>query len=217
MPTETPTQTATAESTQTPTATATIAPDPPTPVPRDTSTGIPEVDFVIETMLSNDLEARQALVRFVRLGCTTADGLGAIPKCEDGQAEGTLVDFFPLGGPGEGHSVPASEVARVLDFEAESLYAAYVVSEELPDFVDFPHGTYVLFFTTVSSGESYDVTMILRVDDEGYIVRLDGLAGFPLDWYFQQKVADLLDPPPPEEIFGSEAAEILVYPPVSDQ
>ncbi len=225
MPTETatptatamPTEMATAEPTQTPTATATIAPDPTSPVPRDTRTGIPEIDFVIDTVLSNDLEARQALVRFVTLGCTTAVALGTTPMCENGQAEGTLVDFFPLGGPGEGHSVPASEAGRVLGFEAESLYAAYVVSEDLPDRADFPLGTYALFFTTVSSGQSNNVSVILRVNDEGYIVRLDGLAGMPLDFYFQQKAADLIDPPPQTVMFASEAAEILVYPPETDQ
>ena len=217
MPTETPTEMATAEPTQTPTATATVVPDPPTQVPRDMKTGIPEVDFVIDTILSNDLENRQALVRFVTVGCTTADGLGATPKCENGQAEGTLVDFFPLGGPGEGHSVPASEVGRVMEFEAESLYAAYVVSEDLPDRADFPHGKYALFFTTVSSEESNKESVILRVDDEGYIVRLDGLVGIPLDFYFQQKAADLLDPPPQTVMFASEAAEILVYPPETNE
>jgi len=216
-PTETPTQRATADPTQTATATATIVPDPPMQVPREIKTGIPEVDIVIDTILSNDLDARQALVRFVTAGCTTADGLGVTPKCESGQADGTLLEFFPLGGPGEGHSVPASEVTRILDFEAESLYAAYVVSEDLPDRAEFPHGTYALFFTTVSSGESDNVSVILRVDDEGYIVRLDGLAGMPLDFYFQQKAADLIDPPPQTVIFDSEAAEILVYPPETDQ
>ena len=216
-PTETPTKMATAEPTQAPTATATIVPDPPTQVPRDIKTGIPEVDFVIDTILSNDLDARQPLVRFVTAGCTTAEGLGATPKCESGQAEGTLVDFFPLGGPAEGHSVPASEVGRVLEFEAESLYAAYVVSEDLPDRPEFPHGAYALFFTTVPSGESNNVSVILSVDDEGYIVRLDRLGGIPLDFYFEQKVADLLETPPQDVIFGSEAAEILVYPPETDQ
>jgi hypothetical protein len=216
-PTETPTQIATAEPTQTPTATATVVPDPPTQVPREIKTGIPEVDFVIDTVLSNDLEARQALVRFVTVGCTTADGLGATPTCESGQAEGTLVDFFPLGGPGEGHSVPASEVGRVLEFEAESLYATYVVSEDLPDRAEFPHGTYALFFATVPSGESNMESVILRVDNEGYIVRLDGLAGMPLDFYFQQMAADLIEAPPETVIFASEADEILVYPPETDQ
>jgi hypothetical protein len=127
------------------------------------------------------------------------------------------LEYFPLGGPGEGHSVPASEVASVLEFEAESLYAAYVVSEALPGRAEFPHGTYALFFTTVSSGESYNDSAILRVDDEGYIVRLDRLGGIPLDFYFEQKVADLLETPPQDVIFGSEAAEILVYPPETDQ
>ena len=216
-PTEAPTQTATADPTQTPAATATIVPERPTQVPREIKSGIPEVDLVIDTVLSNNLDARQALVQFVTAGCTTADGLGVTPKCESGQANGTLVEYFPLGGPGEGHSVPASDVALVMDFEAESLYAAYVVSEDLPDRAEFPHGKYALFFTTVSSGESNNVSVILRVDDEGYIVRLDGLVGMPLDFYFQQKAADLLDPPPQTVMFASEAAEILVYPPESDQ
>jgi hypothetical protein len=216
-PTEAPTQTATAEPTQTPTATATIVPDSPTPIPRDTRTGIPKVDFVIDTILSNDLGARQTLVRFVTLGCTTADGLGTTPKCEDGQAEGTPVEFFPLGGPGEGHSIPASELGRLLEFEAESLFAAYVVSEELPDFVDYPHGTFTLLFTIMPSEDSYNDSVILRVDDEGYIVRLDFLGGMPLEFYFEQKVADLLETPPQDVIFGSEAAEILVHPPEMDE
>jgi hypothetical protein len=216
-PTETPTQIATADPTQTPAATATIVPDPPMQVPREIKTGIPEVDFVIDTILSNDLDARQSLVRFVTACCTTADGSGVTPKCENGQADGTLLEYFPLGGPGEGHSVLTSEVASVLEFEAESLYAAYIVSEALPDRVEFPHGTYALFFTTVSSGESNKASVILYVDDEGHIVRLDGLAGMPLDFYFQQKAADLIDPPPQTVIFDSEAAEILVYPPETDQ
>ncbi len=216
-PTETATQAATAMPTETPTTTATIVTDPPKPVPRETKSGIPEVDFVIDTVLSNDLEMRQALVRFVTIGCTTVEGLGTTPKCEDGQAEGTLVDFFPLGGPGEGHSVLASEVAGVLDFEAESLYAVYVVSEELPDFLEFPHGTYALFFTLLPSGESYNDFVILRVDDEGYIVRLDRLGGMTLDFYFEQKVADLLETPPQSVMFASEAADILVYPPEIDE
>jgi len=216
-PTQTATQTATAEPSSTPTATAAVAPEQPAQPPRDITTGIPELDFVIDTILSNDLEARQALVRFVTAGCTTADGMGLPPTCDSGQADGTLVEYFPLGGPGEGHSVPPSEVAGVLDFEAESLYAAYAISEDAPDHADFPRGAYSLFFTTVPAGEPNQGSVILRVDDEGYIVRLDSLGGMPLDFYFEQMAADLIDPPPQMEMFSSEAAEILVYPPESDQ
>ena len=137
----------------------------------------------------------------------------ATPKCESGQAEGTLVDYFPLGGPGEGQSISASEIGSVLEFEAESLYAAYIISENLPDRPEFPRGTYALFITTVPSGESNNISVILRVNDEGYIVRLDRLVGIPLDFYFQQMAADLLGPPPQGVIFGPEMSEILVYPP----
>ena len=145
-PTHTPTQMVKAEATQTLIATAATAIDPPTQIPRETRTGIPEVDYVVDTILSNDLDARMALVRFVTAGCTKADGLGTTPRCENNQAEGTLVDFFPLGGLGEGSSVPASHLASVLDFEAKSLYVAYVVLEDLPDRAEFPRGTYALSF-----------------------------------------------------------------------
>lgn len=216
-PTDTPaaevtvqTQVVTAVPTRTPITTA--IPESPAQVSRSLKTGIPQVDSVIDIVLSNDLNAREALVRFVTSGCTMADGLGSIPRCEEGQAEGTPVDYFPLGGPGEGHSVLASEVSRVLEFEADDLYAAYVISEDLPDEPEFPRGTYALFFTE-SGGESGTKSVVLRIDDEGYIVRLDGLGGMPLDYYFQQMAADLLDSPPEPVIFSSEAAEILVYPP----
>ena len=127
------------------------------------------------------------------------------------------MEFFPLGGPGEGSSIPASEVTSILEFEAESLYAAYRVSEDLPVQVDFPHGKYALLFTTLSAAESHNESVILRIDDDGYIVRLDGLGSMPPDFYFLQKAADLIDPPPETVIFASEAAEILVYPPEFEQ
>jgi hypothetical protein len=195
--------------------TATIAPEQPAPAPREVKTGIARLDQVIDAILSNDLDARQALVRFVTAGCTTADGLGVTPKCEGVQAEGTPLEYFPLGGPGEGHSVPASEVASVLAFEAEALYAAYMVSEDVSDQADFPRGAYALFFVTLPAGEASQGSVIIRVDQEGYIVRLDGLGGMPLDFYFQQMAAGLIDAPPQSLIFTPEAAEILVYPPES--
>ena len=191
-------------------------PIPPTQIPGAAITSISQIDAVIHAVLSNDLDERLALVRFANAGCTTAEGLGGPPKCEEGQAEGTAVEFLPLGGPGEGSSVPAAEAASVLEFEAEALYAAYVVAEDLPDDPTYPHGTYVLIFST-SGTESDSESIVLRVDDEGYIVRLDRLVGMPLDFYFQQKAADLLDSPPQTEMFASEAAEILVYPPEADQ
>ena len=206
------TPTPTLEPTLTPSFTTTTIPDTPTQVPRKVQTGIPQVDAVIEAVLSNDLETRQALVRFVTSGCTTADGLGGPPKCKDDQADGTLVDYLPLGGPGEGSHALASEVDRFLRFEADTLYAAYLVSDDMPDNPEYPFGTYALMFTIFRS-ESGIESVVVRVDDEGYIVRLDFLGGIPLDFYFQQMAADLMERPPEMIMFSSEAAEILVYPP----
>jgi hypothetical protein len=180
--------------------------------PRETKTSIPLVDSVINVVMSNDMDARQELVRLITIGCTTADGLGGPPKCEAGQVEGAIGEYLPLGGPGEGSYALGSEVGGVLGFETELLYAAYVVSEDLPDDPTYPFGKYALIFSA-SGGESGPGSIVLRLDTEGYIVRLDGLGGMPLDFYFQQVAADLLDPPPDTIIFRSEAAEILVYPP----
>lgn len=187
-------------------------PVPPTQIPGAAKTSISQIDSVINAILSNDLDERLALVRFASAGCTTADGLGSTPRCEEGQAEGTPVEFLPLGGPGEGSSVLAASAAGVLEFEAEALYAAYIVAEGLPDDPSYPHGTYALIFST-SGTESDSESIVLRVDDEGYIVRLDHLGLFPVDSWLRQKTADLIDPPPPIGMFSSEAAEILVYPP----
>ena len=190
-------------------ATPTASPTSPTRSPMNEYTSIPQIDSVIEAILSNDLAARQALVRLASVGCTTAGGLGSTPKCEDGQAEGTAVEFLPLGGPGEGSSVLPQDVAGILDFEAESLYGAFAVMDELPQEPEFPRGAYALFFT-ISGGTG---TVILRLDKEGHIVRLDNLGGFPRDIYFQQKAANQMNTPPQDLTFSPEAAEILVVPP----
>ena len=97
-------------------------------------------------------------------------------------------------------------------FEADTLYAAYLVSDKMPDDPEYPFGAYALMFT-IFRGELDIESVVVRVDDEGYIVRLDFLGGMPLDFYFQQKAADLMDPPPETIMFSSEAAEIFVYPP----
>lgn len=198
------------------------SPDPPlasattpvtrTPVAREEETGIAAVDSVIEEMLGNDLEQRMSLVRLVTSGCTTVDGLGGPPKCAEGQEEGALVEYLPLGGPGEGSPVLSAEVAGVLAFEVESLYAVYRIADDLPNEPEYPRGTYVLFFRT-AGGDTGSETRIVRVDDTGAIVRLDSIGMMPVDLFFQQMVADLLDSPPESSMFSSEAAEILLYPP----
>jgi hypothetical protein len=68
-------------------------PVPPTQIPGAAITSISQIDSVINAILSNDLDERLALVRYANVGCTTAEGLGGPPKCEEGQTEGTPVEF----------------------------------------------------------------------------------------------------------------------------
>jgi hypothetical protein len=208
--TTTPMPEATATATALPAATSTIA-FTRTPLPRKDKTEIPGVDSVIETILSNDLDQRRLLLHFVTSGCTTNDGLGGPPKCAEDQEEGTLIEYLPIGGPGGGSHALSAEVDGVLAFEVEALYAAYRVADDLRDEPEYPHGTYALFFTT-AGGDGGSETVVVRVDDEGTIVRLDFIRGIPADFYFQQRTADLMDATPESRMFSSEAAEILLYP-----
>ena len=60
-----------------------------------------EIKPVIEAFLYGAVSDRASLVSYTTTACTIADGLGGPPKCEDGEAEGTLVEVLPvLGGEG---------------------------------------------------------------------------------------------------------------------
>ena len=51
--------------------------------------------------------------------------------------------------------------------------------------------------------------MVVRVNNEGCIVRLDHLSAMPAEFYFKQKAADMQGSPPEPIVLGSEAVEIL--------
>lgn len=76
----------------------TITPSPYIDIeyPHDTLTGDPEIDGVIDAVMRPDIEARVELVRTIHYPCTTGDGLGGPPKCQDEEVDGTMVAAFPL-------------------------------------------------------------------------------------------------------------------------
>jgi hypothetical protein len=82
-------------------ATSTGAPtaEPRTPPPpdgesSDRTTGVPELDAVIEAVESHDSAALRELIEFQTFTCTTALGEGGPPKCRDNEANGTEVAVF---------------------------------------------------------------------------------------------------------------------------
>jgi hypothetical protein len=143
--------------------------------PPDTRTGIEELDRVIDSIMSQDLSCRLELVRFTNSGCTTSDGLGGPPKCKSDEADGTMVEAFPVSS-GEGHHVRPDNIQATFDFTVRGLFAIYVVPEDAYRADYWPAGDYGLVFTTEEGGFLHTVTVLA---EEGQIVRLDFGFGWP--------------------------------------
>lgn len=129
---------------------------------------IDEIMPVLEVLFWGTMEDRLSRVQYLSTACTTADGLGGPPKCPSGQAEGTLVEVFPVGGA-EGHFVGPDEMDRVLQFSVEGLYAVY---QPLPgrDPIEYwPVGDYALLFERKMLNASLPVTVFVQ---DGKLVRL---------------------------------------------
>src|SRR3990172_11819411 len=92
-----PTPTAPATEAATATAPATAPLTPPTG-----RTGIPELDAVIDAMVTDhgqkETPALAALIGFTQVPCiSTPEGIGAPPLCELNEEEGQLVEVFNYG------------------------------------------------------------------------------------------------------------------------
>lgn len=117
-----------------PTATSpvtTLDDQEPTPSDDETpsaraGTGIPEVDDIVDVMLSNDAAQIRPRVRFVTEACAVEPGLGGPPPCAEGEAEGTEIEGMEIG-------TCEGEFRRREDFDAwlagtlqvESLFGVY--------------------------------------------------------------------------------------------
>jgi hypothetical protein len=141
---------------------------PPRTTPSSTATGMPDVDAVIAAMLSNNVEARLALWQPVIAGCTTREGLGGPPKCNAGEAEGTLIEFLPVIGPGEGSTIRRVDVASQLGVPVVKLLGAYRVKADATREPEYPAGEVAIIFSSPNA----DSTIAVRVQN-GRIVRLD--------------------------------------------
>ncbi len=84
-----------------PTAELTLTASPePTEAPTGAAdeprrTGDAALDLIIQAVEDRDIEALAPLVVHPTVACTTAQGLGGPPKCEDGMPEGTELQVFP--------------------------------------------------------------------------------------------------------------------------
>jgi hypothetical protein len=161
---------------------------------RDTSAGVLEVHIIppeqaevsqevaaeimpiLEAFFWGAVEDRRSLIQYITVGCTTADGLGGPPKCAPGEAEGTLVEVFPIG-EAEGHFVRPEEIDRTLEFTVDGLYAVYRQEPGVDPVEYWPVGEYALLFERQMYNTSQPVTAFVQ---DGRLVRLDFLP-YPVD------------------------------------
>ena len=129
--------------------------------------GLESLDKVLEAILSNRIEDRRAFVTYTVVGCTTADGLGGPPKCQAGEAEGTLLEVLPILGS-EGHHARRESIDQALSFQVEGLYAIHLIPEDVWQDESFPAGEYGVVVVLVDN--PFPMTVHVK---EGGIIRLD--------------------------------------------
>lgn len=129
---------------------------------------ITEIMPVLEAFFWGTIEDRRSLVQFLTTACTTADGLGGPPKCAPGEAQGTLVEVFPIAGA-EGHFVRPEEIDRTLEFNVDGLYAVYRPTPGVDPEEYWPTGVYVLLFEREMLNASLPITLHIQ---DGKLVRL---------------------------------------------
>jgi len=99
--------------------------------PAATRTGIPEVDAVIDALLTQDAATLRSLVQLRPVECIAPGPaeLGAL-FCEEGETPGTAIDVLPAASC-ENHYTRAGELDVLLQFSPSTrLYAVYRAGEE---------------------------------------------------------------------------------------
>jgi ABC-type glycerol-3-phosphate transport system substrate-binding protein len=119
--------------------------------------------------LSGGLEERRAFVKYTTSPCTTASEPAGLPRCTAGEAEGTRVTVFPLGGVQPSFLRP-EEIVQRLDLKVKDLYAVYRVSEPTSKSPGKVIGEYGLIFDHEEGEQSIPVTAFVQ---DGELVRLD--------------------------------------------
>lgn len=148
-------------------------------------TGLAGVDSIIEAVLAHDAGATRPFIQFVTVGCTNAEGLGGPPKCAEGQAEGTLVDVFPLGGP-EGTFATPETISDLLPLNIGDLHAVYSVPDDAYNEEYWPRGEYGIVFTAEEP-----VTLIVLVGGDN-IVRIDFVYGATAEEATSQRAGEVI-------------------------
>jgi hypothetical protein len=130
-------------------------------------TGIEEIDTVLDALESSDPQKLRDAIHYSTLACKTVNALGGPPPCNEGEAEGTLVEVLPILGSEGGH-LRKEEIKDSFVLDVTGLYAVYRDSEEVFSDANYPKGDYGVIL--VGADNSSNVVLQIK---EGGIVRID--------------------------------------------
>jgi len=135
--------------------------------PPEIRTGDPVLDPIIDALLNHDFSTLKELTSYTRIGCTYVDGMGGPPKCQEGEAESTILEVVPFLGP-EGHHTRKADYVTWEGPDVLGLLAAYQTSAGTYRDPSFPAGEFAILFLLSGGPE----TITLQVTD-GKIIRYD--------------------------------------------
>ena len=135
----------------------------------DTRTGIEEIDTVLEAVESSDPQNLRDQIHYSTLACMTVNALGGPPPCQEGEAEGTLVEVLPILASEGGH-LRKDDIKDSFVLDVTDLYAVYRISENMFSDANYPKGDYGVIL--VGADNSSNVVLHIK---ESSIVRIDYL------------------------------------------
>ena len=172
------------------------------PAPSTASEGesVPGIRPVVRAILSGNINERKGLIQFLNTPCTTNTGaLGGPPACAEGEADGTLVEVFPIL-ESEGYFLRPEEIEGGLQFTVKGLYAVYHEPPNPEQLPYWPSGGYALIFDREQNDIPFPVTVLVQ---DGKIVRITHHFGTsPEDLLKSVPVSQVVIPPARAEDFN---------------
>lgn len=135
--------------------------------PLSTRIGIADIDVILAAVESEDFQQVHDLLHFITVACTTADGLGGPPKCQENEADGAVIEVFPFLGT-EGSFLRKAEMSNFPGLNVAGLYAIYKMAKSAYSTDAYPAGEYAIMFVGVQN----QTMVVLQISDGG-IVRMD--------------------------------------------
>jgi hypothetical protein len=157
--------------------------------PDQVRTGVPAIDSVIENFLIRKFDWREGMIRTLTTTCTSVAFSVGPPQCQEGQAEGSMVEVFPYREHRATKYVSPDELTSFLEFPLGGLYAVYRVPDTAFQEEWAPAGQYGIVFVSAEGELGVEVV----VDGEE-VVRIEFWPLTPVEWLDGWDVEYILPP-----------------------